>query len=135
MRYGCFSGFGLVVAALAVAFPCLAADEPAAPSKEAKTYQQTVDQAVQFLKTKQAADGSFAASSGPGVSAVVTTGLLRVGLSTNDPTVAKALKYLETFVQRDGGIYAERTASKTMKPRWPWSVSRRPTPIIAMTSW
>jgi squalene-hopene/tetraprenyl-beta-curcumene cyclase len=42
------------------------------------------------------------------VTAVTTTGLMRVGLTPNDPMVAKALKYLESFQQKDGGIYNPR---------------------------
>ncbi len=42
---------------------------------------------------------------GPGVTAVVATGLMRSGLGPDDPAVAKSLKYLEKFVQADGGIY------------------------------
>ncbi len=32
--------------------------------------------------------------------------MLKHGRSPNDPAVAKSLKYLEKFVQRDGGIYS-----------------------------
>jgi squalene-hopene/tetraprenyl-beta-curcumene cyclase len=95
------------VAALAVTLPCFAAP-PTAAVPDAQTYQQTVDRAIQFLRSKQAPDGSFARTSGPGVTAVTTTGLMRVGLTPNDPMVAKALKYLESFQQKDGGIYNPR---------------------------
>jgi squalene-hopene/tetraprenyl-beta-curcumene cyclase len=99
----------LLLAAVAVAQSSLA-DQPAATAAkiDAKTYQQTVDRAIQFLKNKQAPDGSFAAQAGPGVTAVVTTGLMRNGLSPDDPTVAKALKYLQGFVQADGSVCAPK---------------------------
>ena len=90
---------------LVASFALSAAEPAAAPPADAKTYQQSVDRAIQFLKSKQAADGSFSGRSGPGVTAVVTTGLMRVGLGPDDPMVAKALKYLQSFVQPDGGIY------------------------------
>ena len=86
-----------------VASSALIAAEP--PAANAKSYQQSVDHAIEFLKSKQAADGSFSGRNGPGVTAVVTTGLLRVGLGPDDPMVAKGLKYLQSFVQPDGGIY------------------------------
>lgn len=71
-----------------------------------RAYQTAVDRAIQYLRTKgQAADGSFSKEAGIGVTAVVTTGLLSVGVSPDDPLVAKALKYLESFRQPDGGIY------------------------------
>ncbi len=99
----------LLLTSVALAASFMVADEPAAkspaPSPDAKTYQQTVDRAIQFLRTKQAADGSYSAKFGPGVTAVAVTGLLRVGLGPDDPTVAKSLKYLEKFIHRDGGIY------------------------------
>ncbi len=70
-----------------------------------KTHAEAVDRAIDFLQSKgQAADGSFAANSGPGVTAVVTTALLRHGRTPDDPFVARSLKYLEGFVQPDGGI-------------------------------
>ena len=69
--------------------------------------ETAIQRAVAYLQTKgQAADGSFGAGAdGPGVTAVVTTGLLRVGRSPEEPTVLKALKFLEKSIQPDGGIY------------------------------
>lgn len=94
----------------ALAMLCLigvtAVARAADPGEELRAYQAAVDRAVNFLKTKgQAADGSFSKDSGLGVTAVVATGLLRAGVSPNDPLAAKSLKYLEGFVQPDGGIY------------------------------
>ncbi len=78
-----------------------------------RAYQTAVDRAIQYLRTKgQAADGSFSKEAGIGVTAVVTTGLLSVGVSPDDPLVAKALKYLESFRQPDGGIYQPDTFYK-----------------------
>jgi squalene-hopene/tetraprenyl-beta-curcumene cyclase len=42
---------------------------------------------------------------GPGVTALVTTGVLKNGRPPQDPLVAKSLEYLQQFVQPDGGIY------------------------------
>jgi squalene-hopene/tetraprenyl-beta-curcumene cyclase len=94
---------GLVVS------PAVAAD-PATPLNDYQAYQQAVDRAISYLSTKaQAPDGSYAAYAGPGVTAVVTTGVLANGRGPNDPVVAKSLKYLEGFVQPDGGIYQKDT--------------------------
>jgi squalene-hopene/tetraprenyl-beta-curcumene cyclase len=69
-------------------------------------YEQMVGKAMSFLATKgQASDGSYSAFSGPGVTALVTTGLLRHGRPPSDAVVADSLEYLEKFVQEDGGIY------------------------------
>lgn len=77
----------------------------AADSKQ--DYENSVAKAIQFLSTSQADDGSYNAAAGPGVTALVTTAILRHGRSPQDPLVAKSLKYLEGFVQPDGGIYKE----------------------------
>jgi len=92
---------------LLMASPSAAADpaQPTTPTEE-QAYYQAVDRAIDFLRVKgQATDGSYSASAGPGVTAVVTTAILRSGRSPNDPLVAKSLKYLEGFIQTDGGIY------------------------------
>jgi len=75
------------------------------PTAEARAYSAAVERAVAFLTDKaQAPDGSYAAHAGPGVTAIVTTALMRHGRSPQDPVVAKSLKYLEGFVQPDGAI-------------------------------
>ncbi len=96
---------GLVtLAAMLPVVAAKAAEEKASGSDKA-VYARTVASAIEFLKNKgQAADGSFSAQAGPGVTAVVATGLLRQGLSPDDPAVAKALKYLAGFARPDGAI-------------------------------
>lgn len=77
-------------------------------SVDTQAYRKAVDRAVRFLRTKgQESDGSFSNEAGPGITALVTTALLRNGLTPNDPIVAKALEYLGHYVQPDGGIYAK----------------------------
>ena len=86
-------------------FERVEAAEPTAESTDASR-EQVVSKAIGYLTAKgQAADGSYSSFAGPGVTALVTTGLLRNGRTTQDPLVAKSLKYLEGFVQPDGGIY------------------------------
>jgi len=65
-----------------------------------------VARAADFLKTRQQPNGSFSPESGPGVTALVTTSLLRHGRAPEDPVVAAGLKYLETMVHPSGGIHA-----------------------------
>jgi squalene-hopene/tetraprenyl-beta-curcumene cyclase len=67
--------------------------------------EQAVDRAVGYLQSAQADDGSFSSHAGPGVTAVVTIGLLRNGRSPDDPMVARALAYLRQRVRDDGGVY------------------------------
>lgn len=66
---------------------------------------KTISQGVSFLKTSQAEDGSWTSPSAPGVSGLALNGLLDAGLTVEDPTVKKALEHLESFVQKDGGVY------------------------------
>lgn len=73
---------------------------------DARQYEQMVSRAMSFLETKgQAADGSFSSNAGPAVTALVATGLLRHGRSPDEPFIAKSLKYIEGFIQPDGGVY------------------------------
>lgn len=78
----------------------LAADDLTAQREQAAT------KAIDYLRTKgQGADGAYTPATGPAVTALVTTAILRHGRTANDPQVAKSLKYLESFVQDDGGLY------------------------------
>lgn len=88
------------------------AEQGKLPPDEAKARDQAVNKAVGYLRTSQAADGSYSAQAGPAVTALVTTALLAHGRSVNDPQVGRALKYLEGFVQPDGGIYQPETFYK-----------------------
>lgn len=65
-----------------------------------------------FLKTKQQDDGSWTSKQSLGISALITYSLLRSGLSADDPSVAKALKYLEAQIRPDGGIHGQKSDHK-----------------------
>jgi squalene-hopene/tetraprenyl-beta-curcumene cyclase len=84
-----------------------AADKPLAVPTRAE-YNAAVARAIEYLRTTgQAADGSYSAAVSPAITAIVTTAILKHGRGVDDPLVAKSLKYLEGFVQPDGGIYAK----------------------------
>jgi squalene-hopene/tetraprenyl-beta-curcumene cyclase len=86
----------------------LAAADAAKSPPGGKAYDDAVNKAVEYFRTKgQAADGSFSAESSPAITALVTTAILRAGRTVDDPLVAKSLKYLEKLVHDDGGIYVE----------------------------
>ncbi|ADB15630.1 cycloartenol synthase-like protein [Pirellula staleyi DSM 6068] len=96
-----------------VALASIACASLATAADDAAVYQQTVSKAVTYLTTKaQAADGSYNSAAGPAVTALVTASLLKHGRTVDDPAVAKALKYLQQFVQEDGGIYAPESNHK-----------------------
>lgn len=107
-RRGGLAGMACTLAAIvAMALPAnLFADDPAPAADVAKL----VERAVEFLGARQDADGSFSKETGPAVTALVATGLLRNGRSTSDPTVEKALQFVEGFAQADGGIYQPGSA-------------------------
>ena len=63
-----------------------------------------------FLKTAQNDAGGWTSPEAPGISGLVTYSLLKSGLGPDDPTVKKALKHLESFVQSDGGIYKPKSS-------------------------
>ena len=97
-----------IVALASISFsltPALADDKPA----DAQAYEQAVQKAIGFLRKNQAADGSFTAATGPAVTALVTTAVLESGRTADDPVVAKALKFLEGFIQPDGGVYQPKS--------------------------
>lgn len=62
---------------------------------------------VEFLRLSQAADGSWTGPNAPGIAGLCTFALLRSGVSPDDPTAAKALQHLQTFIREDGGLYAQ----------------------------
>lgn len=98
----------------AVTVGVLAADAARAADPNPQAIRAVVDKAVAALKSKQNDDGSFAPQlGGPGITALVAAALVRHGYGPDEPVVAKALKYLETFVQKDGGIYSKGLANYT----------------------
>jgi squalene-hopene/tetraprenyl-beta-curcumene cyclase len=81
---------------------------------DSTTLDKSIARAIAYFEQAQANDGSFSASStsGPGVTAIVASALLRNGRTVNDPVVARALKYLEGHLQDDGGIYLDGSRYK-----------------------
>ncbi|MDP7276022.1 MAG: terpene cyclase/mutase family protein [Planctomycetaceae bacterium] len=65
--------------------------------------------AINFLKSAQDDDGSWTSPQATGLTALATTALLESGIPASDPVVSRSLKYLESLVQKDGGIYHPRT--------------------------
>jgi len=74
------------------------------PSTDVKEIEKAVNKAIEYLEKSQAADGSFSKQTGPAVTALIATGIIKQGRPVTDPVVAKGLKFLETYVQPDGGI-------------------------------
>jgi hypothetical protein len=106
----------LGVASSLAAAACLRSVQGAEPAAavDAQKYQATVDKGIAYLATKgQADDGSFTKQVGIGITALAATAMLRHGRTPDDPTVAKALKFIEQNVQPTGGIHAANGRLKT----------------------
>ena len=102
-----FVGILLVLSA-----PARAADPAAGP--DPKELQAVLDKAIAYLRAHQGEDGSFSPKiAGPGISALVVAGLVRNGVSVDDPLAAKTLAWLEKRVKGDGGIYDKGLANYT----------------------
>ncbi len=63
--------------------------------------------AVAFLRQSQAPDGSFSAQAGPGVTGLVASALLSIGLPEEDPMVRRSIEYLLKTKKDTGGLHAE----------------------------
>ncbi|MFO0851875.1 MAG: prenyltransferase/squalene oxidase repeat-containing protein [Gemmataceae bacterium] len=99
---------GLAVTVLAAA-TATAADRP-----DPAELKAVLDKGYDALAKRQNPDGSFAPKlGGPGVTALTAAVLLRAGRTPDDPVVAKALKYLESRIKPDGGVYDQRLANYT----------------------
>jgi squalene-hopene/tetraprenyl-beta-curcumene cyclase len=90
---------------VSIAFVLMPAIPAVAIGPDAARLAKSRQQAVAFLKTAQADDGSWTSPMAPGITGLVTYGLLSAGVPADDPAVAKALRHLETFIQPDGGVY------------------------------
>jgi squalene-hopene/tetraprenyl-beta-curcumene cyclase len=66
-----------------------------------------VDKALGYLKSAQRDGGNFSdnpRAGEPGLTALIAASLVRNGVGADNPVVAKALKYLESKVRKDGGV-------------------------------
>jgi squalene-hopene/tetraprenyl-beta-curcumene cyclase len=72
--------------------------------------KEVVDKAIQYLAQAQKEGGNFSDNprfGEPGLTALIASALLRNGAPADHPVVAKAIKYLESNIQKDGGVYRQ----------------------------
>lgn len=111
MKQLCILGFLLGIVAFALV-PAQSGDNN--PGPDPREVSAVLDKARDYLKTKQNKDGSFAPKiAGPGVGGLVVAGLARNGVSAKDPMIASTIAYLESNVQKDGGVYNKFLANYT----------------------
>jgi squalene-hopene/tetraprenyl-beta-curcumene cyclase len=84
----------------------LAADDPTkGVSTDSASASRLIERGIAFLRPRQDAKGGWSTQREPGVTALVVTGFLRSGQVTpGDPSVTKALSYLEGFITPKGGL-------------------------------
>jgi squalene-hopene/tetraprenyl-beta-curcumene cyclase len=64
-----------------------------------------IERGVAFLRPRQDAKGGWSTQREPGITALVVTALLRSGsVTAGDPSVTRALAYLESFIGPKGGL-------------------------------
>lgn len=102
---------GLAGSGLAAVLPAAQADEKSGST--ATEIKALREKGINFLKNTQAADGSWTNATQPGITGLVLCGLLDAGAKPGDPVVAKGLKHLEGYRQKDGGIYYEKSGHKS----------------------
>ena len=99
--------FAPVCCLLALSASTIFAAEPIPEQRAA-----TVSKGVAFLQTSQGDDGSWTSPNAPGISGLALDALLESGQPVEDATVQKGLAHLETFIQKDGGIYFKETTHR-----------------------
>lgn len=102
-------GLGLFAAISARPGRLLAADEPA---KEMATAEPLIARGVAFLRPRQDAKGGWSTQREPGITALAVTALLRSGqVAPGDPSVTRALAYLEGYIGPHGGVSEDTHAN------------------------
>src|SRR4051794_34171168 len=72
-----------------------------------KTWDDTVEKAVKYFRKTQAKDGSWGSNQSPGITGIITTGLLQTGkVDKKDPMIENALKYIEAQIDAKSGHIA-----------------------------
>lgn len=96
----------IVAACLIALFATAAIQAEDSAATLRRQYQATVAKGTSFLLSKgRTSDGSYSSYSGTGVTSLVTTALLKHGVSPKDPRVASSLTFLKSNIRDDGGIY------------------------------
>ncbi|MCY2968476.1 MAG: terpene cyclase/mutase family protein [Planctomycetota bacterium] len=110
----CFAITAGIFGSLGFSGPARAEDaKPVASSGKVKkgvpteTLAKSRKSAIAYLRTTQSDDGRWSDYPGPAITGIVTTSLLKSGVEPSDPMIVKALAYLQTALQPDGGIYTK----------------------------
>ncbi|WP_417385282.1 prenyltransferase/squalene oxidase repeat-containing protein [Gimesia sp.] len=108
-KYQILKPTSFMIAMLMACVVSVQAAEPPLSAARQQELKKIQTQGINFLKNSQLEDGLWTTETVPGISALVTTALLESGVPASDPVVAKALKRLEGYIQKDGGVYYEKS--------------------------
>ena len=79
-----------------------------APAIVVRPQTEAEKKGIDFLLTKQdKTTGAWLPQVGPAVTAMVVKGLINGGKAVDDPAIVKALEFIETCHQKDGGYYKD----------------------------
>ena len=92
---------------VAGAFATLRSTAQTTPPAGAKVQTEAEKKGIEFLLKAQDPSGAWMPEVGPAVTAMVTRSLLQSGRTINDEPVKKALAFIETLKQKDGGYYRD----------------------------
>ena len=97
---------GLVAWTACQPLQALASDEAAKTGlSTSELARKLTERGIAFLRPRQDAKGGWSTQREPGVTALVVTALLRSGhVAPGEPSVTKALSYLEGFITPKGGL-------------------------------
>jgi squalene-hopene/tetraprenyl-beta-curcumene cyclase len=111
IRFGHWARQATIVAATCAAACAIGTDRASAadpdPSRAA-----AVQKGIEFLKSHQDAAGAWSPAVSPAVTSLVLHAMLSNGVPAQDPSVQRAIKYLEGFRQEDGGFYKPESNHK-----------------------
>lgn len=102
----------LLLAGVVATSQSLAGVQLVQAAPDAEQYQDMVSKGIEFLNANQDKEGAFNKKFGIGVTTLAVTALLRHGRTVQDPNVAAGLKFIESCIQPDGGIYSKGSPFK-----------------------
>jgi squalene-hopene/tetraprenyl-beta-curcumene cyclase len=106
----------LLLAAVLAALPGAATQAAGKSGPDPKEWDRVVDRAVEYLKTHQGTDGAWSEDKSPGVTGIALTGMLESGkVTAKDPSAEKALKYIESLINRQEGHIAGKDPKVQLK--------------------
>ena len=101
-----FEAVGMVLITCCAVMGCVAMGSGLAKAADPAAIRASIEKASAYLiEQGQATDGSLSSQAGPAVTALAVTALVKGGTPADAPAVKKAIGYLLSFKNDDGGIH------------------------------